>query len=41
MRLFFEDPKGQRLAIDTNRREWSGNYTELPEDITDEHKLTS
>lgn len=41
MRLFFEDPKGQRLAIDTNRREWSGNYTELPEDITDEHSFVN
>ena len=37
MRLFFEDPRGQRLAIDTNRREWSANYTELPDDITNEH----
>lgn len=37
MRIFFEDPTGHRLAIDTNRQEWAANYAELPAEISNEH----
>ena len=37
MRLYFQDPTGQRLAIDTNRQEWAATYAKLPTEIKDGH----
>lgn len=38
MRLYFEDPSGKRLAIETERREYCTSESS-PEAITDEHKF--
>lgn len=37
MRLYFEEPKGDRLALDTERREWSATYETEDTEIDDEH----
>lgn len=37
MRLFFEDPSGERLALDTNAREWAATYETEDTKITDDH----
>ena len=37
MRLFFEDPAGDRLALDTNRKEWAATYETEDTKITDDH----
>ena len=37
MRLFFEDPIGQRLALDTNREEWAATYETDDTIIDDDH----
>ena len=37
MRMYFQDPKGQRLAIDTNRKKWAASYAPLAADIDDSH----
>ena len=37
MRLFFEDPDGERLAIDTNWKEWAATYVDLDTEITGDH----
>ena len=36
MRLFFEDPEGERLAIDTERREWATSYD--GSELTESHR---
>ena len=38
MRLFFQDPTGQRLAIDTRRKEWAANYANSETELTDGHE---
>lgn len=38
MRLYFEDPAGRRLAIETERREYCTSESN-PEAITDDHKF--
>ena len=37
MRLFFEDPNGDRLALDTNRQEWAATYETEETKISDDH----
>ena len=37
MRLFFEDPSGERLALDTNQKEWAATYETEDTKITDNH----
>ena len=37
MRLFFEDPDGERLALDTNAGEWAATYEPDGAEISDEH----
>ncbi len=37
MRLFFEDPSGERLAIDTSRQEWAATYETEDTKISDDH----
>ena len=37
MRLFFEDPSGDRLAIDTNRQEWAATYETKDTKISEDH----
>ena len=37
MRLFFEDPSGERLALDTNAHEWAATYETSDTKISDDH----
>ena len=37
MKLYFQDPDGQRLAIDTDRREWAANYANNETELKDGH----
>ena len=37
MRLYFEDPNGDRLALDTERREWAATYETDRTHISDRH----
>ena len=37
MRLFFEDPAGDRLALDTSREQWAATYETDDTIITDKH----
>lgn len=37
MRLFFEDPSGERLALDTEAREWAATYETDDTNISDDH----
>lgn len=39
MRLFFEDPKGRRLALDTDRREWAADYANDKTEIRSDHSF--
>ena len=37
MKLYFQDPTGARLAIDTSRREWAANYANSETELHEGH----
>ena len=37
MRLFFEDPSGERLALDTRAKEWAATYENDATQISNDH----
>ena len=39
MRLFFEDPEGRRLALDTDRQEWAADYANDKTEIRSDHSF--
>lgn len=38
MKLYFKTPAGERLAIDTERREWAADYANDDTELTDKHR---